>query len=109
MFGGMNPSQIQGMMKKMGIAQTELPVKRVIFEMEDSKLVIDDPNVLKISMQGQVTYQVSGEAHEESAEVFSEDDVEMVMQKTGRSKKEVVEFLKENDGDIALAIMELKK
>jgi len=109
MFGGMNPSQIQGMMKKMGIAQSELPVKRVIFEMEDSNLIIDDPSVLKIAMQGQITYQVSGEGREEASESFSDEDVLMVIEKTGKSKKEVIEFLKENDGDIALAIMELKK
>jgi len=109
MLGGMNPSQIQGMMKKMGIAQTELPVRKVIFEMvEGNNLVIDDPSVLKISMQGQITYQVSGEAREEASESFSEEDVSMVMEKTGKSKGEVIDFLKENDGDIALAIMELK-
>jgi alpha-NAC-related protein len=109
MFGGMNPSQIQGMMKKMGIAQTELPVKKVIFEMNDSNIIIDDPSVLRISMQGQITYQVSGESREETTESFSDEDVSMVVEKTGKSKKEVIEFLKENDGDIALAIMKLKK
>jgi nascent polypeptide-associated complex subunit alpha len=109
MFGGMNPSQVQGMMKKMGIAQVELPVKKVIFEMSDgNKLVIDDPNVLKISMQGQVTYQVSGVAHEESGQSFSEEDISIVMDKTGKSKKEVIDSLKENDGDIAQTIMALK-
>ena len=32
MFGGVNPRQMQGMMKKMGIAQEEIPSKRVIIE-----------------------------------------------------------------------------
>jgi len=108
MFGGMNPAKVQGMMKKMGIAQIPINVKRVIFEMEDSNLVIDEPSVVKVSMQGQETYQVSGEAVEESAESFSEEDVAMVVEKTGKSEEEVKVFLNENDGDIAMAIMELK-
>jgi len=56
MFGGMNPAKMQGMMKKMGISQTPLNVKRVIFEMEDENLVIDEPSVIKVKMQGQETY-----------------------------------------------------
>jgi len=108
MFGKINPKQIEGMMKKMGIAQTELDVKRVIFEMEDTNLVIDEPSVIKINMQGQETYQVSGEANEEERMSFNEEDIEMVKEKTGKTKEEIVQFLKENNGDIALAIIELK-
>lgn len=110
MLGGMNPAKMQGMMKKMGISQVNLPVKRVIFEMEDSNLVIDDPSVTKISMQGQVSYQVVGDEHEESVgeeEAFSEEDVAMVVEKTGKSIEEVQEILEKVGGDIAEAIMEL--
>lgn len=108
MLGGMNPAQMQGMMKKMGISQTPLDVKRVIFEMGGERLVIDEPSVIKVVMQGQETYQVSGEARAESDEVFSEEDVSMVVDKTGKSEEDVRDFLEKNDGDIALAIMELK-
>ena len=104
----MNPAKMQGMMKKMGIAQSELPVKRVVFEMDDGNLVIEDPSVVKISMQGQVSYQVTGEAVEESAESFSAEDVEMVVEKSGKSEDEVKAALAESDGDIAEAIMSLK-
>ena len=109
MLGGMNPAKMQGMMKKMGISQTQLPVKRVVFEMDDSNLVIEDPAVIKIMMQGQESYQVTGEAVEESSEVFSEDDVSMVVEKTGKSIEEVKEALKNAEGDIAEAIMGLKE
>ena len=108
MFGGMNPAKMQGMMKKMGISQTPLPVRKVIFEMADGNLVIDDPSVIKIMMQGQESYQVTGEAVEESTEVFSEEDVVMVIEKTGKSEDEVKAALEKSDGDIAEAIMELK-
>jgi len=108
MFGGMNPAKMQGMMKKMGISQTQLPVKKVTFEMDDGNLIIENPSVVKISMQGQVSYQVTGEAVEESAEAFSEDDVNMVMEQTGKAIEEVKAALKNAGGDIAEAIMGLK-
>ncbi len=108
MMPGMNPAQMQGMMKKMGISQTQLNVRRVIFEMDDANLVIEDPSVLKVKMQGQETYQVSGEAIEESTESFSEEDVKMVASQTGKNEEEVKGALEESDGDIADAIMNLK-
>ena len=108
MLGGINPKQMQGMMKKMGISQNEIDAKRVIIECVDKNIVIDEPSVQKISMQGQVSYQISGPEREESNELFSEEDVETVVAKTGKSKEEVIDFLRKNSGDIALAILELK-
>jgi nascent polypeptide-associated complex subunit alpha len=108
MFGNINPKQMQGMMKKMGIAQTEIRAKRVIIECEDKNIILENPSVLRISMQGQVSYQISGPETEESTESFSEDDIKMVMEKTGKSKEEVTEALEKNEGDIAETIMQLK-
>jgi len=107
--GGVNPKQMAGMMKKMGISQTQLPVRKVIFEMDDANLVIEDPDVMKIMMQGQESYQITGEAVEESTESFSEDDVKMVVEQTDKSEDVVRQALEESDGDIAEAIMALKE
>jgi nascent polypeptide-associated complex subunit alpha len=109
MMPGMNAGQMAGMMKKMGIAQSQLPVKKVIFEMADGRLVIEDPSVLQIKMQGQVTYQVTGEAVEEEDESFSDEDVKMVVSQSGKSESEARTALEEADGDIAEAIMTLKE
>ncbi|MBU3923960.1 MAG: nascent polypeptide-associated complex protein [Nanoarchaeota archaeon] len=107
--GGMNPTKMQGMMKKMGISQEQLPVRRVIFEMDDGNLVIEEPSVLRVKMQGQETYQVSGEAVLESEEeLFSDDDVEMVMGQTGKSIDEVRAVLERVDGDLAEAILAIR-
>ncbi|MAH49502.1 NagC family transcriptional regulator [Candidatus Pacearchaeota archaeon] len=108
MFGNINPKQIQGVMKKMGISQTPLDAKRVTIELEDSNLVIDEPSVTKVVMQGQETFQIAGEAREESKESFSDEDVKMVMEKTGRGEDEVRKVLEENGGDMAGAILGLK-
>ena len=109
MFGGMNPAKMQGMMKKMGISQEELRVNRVIFEMDDKNLVIENPNVLKVMMQGNETYQVNGEAKEEGTEIFSNEDVKLVVEKTGKTEEEVKTALEKSEGDIAAAMMDLKE
>ena len=108
MLGNINPKQLQGMMKKMGIAQSDIKAKRVIIECEDKNIILENPSVAGIAMQGQISYQISGDESEEPLESFNEDDVKMVMEKTGKSKEEVVEALKNNEGDIAETIMQLK-
>lgn len=108
MLGGINPKQMQGMMKKMGISQVPVDAKRVIIELEDSNIVIDEPSVMRVTMQGQETFQISGDTREESTETFSEEDVAMVVEKTGKSEEDVRDFLDKNNGDIALAIVELR-
>lgn len=108
MFGNINPKQIQGMMKKMGINQVDIDAKRVVIECEDKNIIIDQPSVMRVVMQGQASYQISGAESEEPTSAFSDEDVTMVVEKTGKSKEEVVAFLQKNDGDIAKAIIELK-
>ena len=111
---GINPKKIQGMMKRMGISQQPIDAKKVIIELENSQLVIDEPSVTRINMQGQETYQIAGEAREEEKaseqeeKQFCEEDVKMVMEKTGASKNQVKKSLEQNKGDIALTIMDLK-
>ena len=108
MFGGINPRQMQGMMKKMGIAQEEIPTSRVIIEkLDGNKLIIEDPSVMKIKMQGQTSFQISGEEREESQEVqISKEDIKTVMEKTGCSEEKAIETL-EKTNDLAEAILEL--
>jgi len=107
MFSNINARQIEKVMKQMGMSQTKLDVKRVIFEMGDGNLVIDEPSVTKISMQGNETYQVQGEAREEENSAFSDEDVAIVIEKTGKTEEEVRKILEEKNGDIAEAILEL--
>ena len=87
-LGGMNPKKMQSMMKQLGIKQEEIEAARVIIERADErKIVIENPSVTKIEMQGQETWQISGEVTEEEPGV-SEDDVKLVSEKTGKSEEE---------------------
>lgn len=108
MFGGIDPKKMQGMMKQMGISQKEIPALKVIIEKTDgSKTIIENPSVMQIKMQGQESFQISGEIKEETAKVeISEEDINAVVEKTGVSKKKAHETL-EKTGDLAEAILEL--
>lgn len=108
MFGGIDPKKMQAMMKQMGISQKEISASKVIIEKTDgSKILVENPSVMQIKMQGQETFQISGEIKEETAEVgISEDDINAVVEKTGVSKQKARETL-EKTGDLAEAILEL--
>jgi nascent polypeptide-associated complex subunit alpha len=65
MIPGVNPKQMQAMMKQMGISQVEIPSSRVIIEKDDGeKLIIANPSVVKIKMGGQESFQITGDISE---------------------------------------------
>ena len=85
MFGGIDPRKMQAMMKQMGIKQDEIEASRVVIERADGgKIIIENPAVTKIDMKGQESWQITGEAHEEIAEGVTDEDVRLVMEKTGK-------------------------
>ncbi len=104
--GGLDPKKMQALMKQMGINQDEIQAKRVIIEMEDSRIVINDPSVVKIDMKGQVSFQVSGDVSEEASSGNSAEDVKTIIEKTGCSEEEAVLAL-EKTGDLTEAILSL--
>lgn len=107
MLGGVDPKKMQAMMKQMGIKQEEIDALRVIIEKEDGRIVIENPAVTKIVMQGQESWQVVGEARVEE-EGISQEDINLVMEKTGKSEEEAKAAL-EKTGDIAEAILSLSE
>ena len=112
MFGGIDPRKMQAMMKQMGIKQDDIEASRVVIEKIDgSKIVIDSPNVVKIDMKGQESWQITGEAREESNEEsnegFTEEDIRLIMEKTGKDYDKCKDALSRNEGDIAQCIVEL--
>ncbi len=110
MFGGVNPGQMKALMKQMGMKQDEIETERVVIEKSDGNIIVIEPaNVQKITMQGQESFQVTGEAREESREVeMNEEDVKLVMEKTGKSEEEVKKVLNETK-DVAEAIVKLSE
>ncbi len=107
-MGKIDPRKMQAMMKQMGINQEEIEASRVIIETSDKKIIIENPSIQKIKMQGQTSFQISGDISEEENAAFSASDIELVMQKTGKTEDEVVAAL-ESTGDIAEAIIKLSE
>ncbi len=107
-----NPKKMQAMMKQLGIKQEEINAERVIIEKADGKIIIEEPSVVKINMQGQETFQISGNVKEESESEEEtkkqlEKDISTVMEKTSCSEEQAKKALEESNGDLAEAILTL--
>ena len=108
----MNSRAMAKAMKRMGIQQVEIEAKEVIIRLEDKELVFVNPQVAKVNMMGQETYQVIGTPQERAISTepaISEEDIQTVVDQTGVEKEKALEALKKNKGDIAAAIIELKE
>ncbi|MFZ1970717.1 MAG: nascent polypeptide-associated complex protein [Candidatus Nanoarchaeia archaeon] len=106
MFPNIDPKKMQAVMKQMGVSQEDIDAVRVVIEKEDGKIVINHPSVTKIRMQGQESFQITGDVEETEDNQFSYEDVKTIMEKTGCSKKEAEDAL-EKTGDLADAIFKL--
>ena len=107
-LGGLNPKKMNALMKQMGINQEEIEASRVVIETKgDNNIIIENPSVTKIIMQGQESFQISGDVTESLA--IPEDDVKTVIEKTGCSENQAKEALEKTNGDLAEAILELSE
>ena len=107
MLPGMDPKSMAKVMKQMGIKSDDIAATKVTIELkEGGRLVIFEPSVVQIEMQGQKSFQISGKVTEEQD--AGEDDIKMVMEAAGCSREEAQNALRETAGDIAEAIIHLK-
>ena len=106
---GLNPKMMQQAMKKMGMQQQEINASEVIIKTNDKTLVISNPEVVKVNMMGQESFQITGEVSEQSYKPdISEDDINTVIEQATVSKEEAAAALEETNGDIAEAILKLQ-
>lgn len=110
MIPGINPREMQKAMRKLGIRQEEIAAREVIIRTDDKEIVIANPQVSKVNMMGQETYQIIGEAeeHQISSEAEINDDVKIVMEQTGATEEKAREAIEENGHDLAKAIISLR-
>ena len=112
MMPNINPRQMQQMMKKMGISQTDINASQVIIVCSDKRIVTDYPSIQKVNMTGNTSYQISGREHiesnvEETEVEISDEDVKTVAEQAKVSMDVAKKALVDNEGDIASAIMSL--
>ncbi|ACS32829.1 nascent polypeptide-associated complex protein [Thermococcus gammatolerans] len=106
---GMNPRQMKKLMKQLGIKMEELEgVKEVVLKLEGKEIVLRNPVVTVMVVQGEKTYQIVP-GSEEVREVIEipEEDIELVMEQAGVDRETALKALKETKGDIAEAILQL--
>ena len=107
MIPGMNPKQMNKMMQKMGIKQEEIDAIEVIIKTNKNDIIISNPSVTKIDMMGQKTLQITGDISEQSN--ILDEDIKTVSEQAEVSEEEAKSALIETNGDLAEAILKLKK
>jgi len=105
--GGLDPKKMQAAMRQMGIKSEDIAAAKVTIETPSGAIVISNPQVVKITMQGQASFQISGDITVE--EKSSGDDIKLVMEKAGCSEEDARAALEKCNGDIAEAILLLSE
>jgi nascent polypeptide-associated complex subunit alpha len=104
------------MMQRMGMSMDAVQdVEQVIIKTSSKEIVIEQPEVAILQMQGQKIFQVTGgKITEKAAErkapalAIAEEDVRLVADQTGKSVEEARKALEECEGDLAKAILLLQ-
>jgi len=112
MFPGMNSRKVAQMMKKMGIQQVEIPATEVIIKTPEREIIITEPQVSKVNMMGKDTFQIIGNITEKEISTepkINEEDIKTVMEQAGVAEEEAKKAIEDSKGDLAKAILSLKK
>ena len=126
-FRGMSPKQMARMMKKMGIEQKEVEgVKEVLIRFADKEWIISNAQVTMIKQAGSESFQVSGiktergvsksvESKPEETPTIEKkieipmEDAALVASQTGVDIQVAKQTLEETEGDLAAAILKLRR
>ncbi len=129
-FRGMSPKQMARMMKKMGIEQKEIEgVREVVIRFDDKEWVILNAQVTMVKQAGSESFQISGTKSERdltgSTPVKTEtpasevevkktieipmEDAALVASQTGVDIGVAKQVLEETGGDLAAAILKLRR
>jgi nascent polypeptide-associated complex subunit alpha len=101
------------MMQRMGMSMDAIEeVKEVIIKTTNKEIVIEEPEVAVLAVQGQKIYQVTGgkitEKTVERKLAIPEEDIRLVADQTGKSIEEARRALEDSGGDLAKAILLLQ-
>jgi nascent polypeptide-associated complex subunit alpha len=111
----MNPREAKRMMQRMGLNMNAVEgVQEVIIKTNSKQIVITEPEVSILEVQGQKMFQIAGGQISEKAPerkagpTIGEEDVRLVADQTGKSLEEARKALEESGGDLAKAILLLQ-
>ncbi len=114
---GLSGREALRLMQKMGVEIEELNnVEKVEIKMGEKKIIIENPKVAAIKLQGQTMYQIIGNEIKEVKieeqkinETVLEEDVKLIAEQAGVSLEEAKKALEAAGGDLAQAILSLKE
>ena len=89
----------------------EIDAEIVIIKTPGKELVIKNPQVSKVNMMGQETFQVVGditEVEKDQEVQINEEDISTVVEQTKCTREEAKEALEQNNGNLAEAILKLQ-
>jgi len=102
-----DPNMLRNVMKQLKME--EIPATEVVIKTSSGNIIVSNPSVQKMNMQGKDMFQISGDISNEETIEVSEDDIKMVMDQTGCSEDSAIDALGKSNGDLAGAILLLKK
>ncbi len=113
--GKVNERQVKRMMQQMGIKSNDMDgVEEVRIVLRDKVIVLKEPNVSVIEVQGNKTYTIVGKEEVVDKGAASnlsqdtnlkEDDIKLVMEKANVTREKAIEALKSNNYMVAEAII----
>ncbi len=105
-----NPREMRRLMRQL--KAKEIDAYEIIIKTPDGDYIIEEPQVMAMEIQGQKMLQVIGEMkklerkeEKEEAPLYTDEDVQLVMQQTGCSEEEARKALEEANGEPAEAII----
>ncbi len=109
-----NPREARRMMQRMGMSMGAMPdVEQVIFKTSTKEIIVENPEVAVMEMQGQKIFQVTGEKivekAVEKAVKIPEEDVQLVATQANVSPEQARAALEQTKGDLAQAILLLSQ
>lgn len=111
-----NPREARRMMQRMGLNMGEVPdAEEVIIKTSTKEIIIENPSVAIMEMQGQKIFQITGEKIVEKAVIsekkakIPEEDVQLVALQAKVSLEQARTALEQTNGDLAQAILLLSQ
>jgi len=110
----MNPREAKRMMQRMGMNMGAMPdVEQVVFKTSSKEIIVENPEVTVMEMQGQKIFQVMGDRITEKAveneDKIPEEDVQLVATQANVSPDQARAALEQTKGDLAQAILLLSQ
>lgn len=108
-----SPREAKRLMQRMGLSMSPMEVKEVILKTSSKEIVIENPEVAVLEVQGQKIFQITGgnisEKTIERKIMIPEEDVQLVAQQANVSLEEARTALEQTNGDLAQAILLLSQ